>query len=138
MARMGLFSLLFGNRNPSAVQPPAPVPLDALEDVKDRILAACQSHGDWGEQAKAKIAAKAKEIFYMTLAARDLLRASSLDRDDVANISILLERMSAAESELVPALDALDADARDLRRDLEKAFRPCRDGIRQRLGRQEG
>ena len=112
--------------------------IDALEDVKDRILLACRSHGDWSDQAKAKIAAKAKEIFYMTLAARDLLRASSLGRDDVANIGILLERMSAAEGELASALDALDADARDLRRDLEKAFRPCDDGIRQRLSRQDG
>ena len=129
---MGLFSFLFGPRRPVAAQPPAPVPLDALEDVKDRILLACRSHSDWGDQAKAKIAAKAKEIFYMTLAARDLLRASSLGRDDVANIGILLERMSAAEGELASALDALDADARDLRRDLEKAFRPCDDGIRQR------
>ena len=134
---MGLFDFLFGRGNPPAAQPPAPVPIDALEEVKDRILAACASH-DWGEQAKAKIAAKAKEIFYMTLAARDLLRASRLDRDDVANIGILLERMSAAESELVSALDALDADARDLRRDLERTVRPCNDAIRQRLGRQDG
>jgi hypothetical protein len=137
MARMGLFSFLFG-RSPVVAQPPAPVPIDALEDVKDRIIAACKSHDEWGDQAKAKIAAKAKEIFYMTLAARDFLRASSLDRDDVANIGILLERMSAAEGELVSALDALDVDARDLRRDLEKAFRPCDDGIRQRLSRQDG
>jgi hypothetical protein len=135
---MGLFAFLFGNRNPAAAQPQAPVPLDALEDVKDRILAACGSHADWSGHAKAKIAAKAKEIFYMTLAARDLLRASHLGRDDVANIKILLERMSVAESEIVPALDALGADARDLRRDLEQAFQPCRDAIRQRLGRQDG
>ncbi len=119
-------------------RPQAPVPIDALEDVKDRIIGACESHGDWGEQAKAKIAAKAKEIFYMTLAARDLLRANSLDRDDVVNVGILLERMSAAEGELASALDALDADARDLRRELEKAFRPCNEGIRQRLRRQDG
>jgi hypothetical protein len=135
---MGLFAFLFGSRNPAAARPPAPVPLDALEDVKDRILAACGSHEGWGEQTRAKIAAKAKEIFYMTLAARDLLRASSLGREDVANINILLERMSAAEGQLVSALDALDADARDLRRDLEKVFRPCSEGIRERLGRQEG
>jgi hypothetical protein len=135
---MGLFAFLFGSRNPAAAPPPAPVPLDALEEVKDRIIAACGSHGDWGEHVKAKIAAKAKEIFYMTLAARDLLRASSLGRDDVANIDILLDRMSAAESELVLTLDVLGVDARDLRRDLEKAFRPCRDGILQRLGRQDG
>ena len=135
---MGLFAFLFGNRNSAVAPPPAPVPLDALEEVKDRILAACGSHADWSAHAKAKIAAKAKEIFYMTLAARDLLRASHLGPEDIANINILLERMSAAESELVPALDALDADARDLRRDLEKALQPCRDGIRQRLGRQDG
>jgi hypothetical protein len=135
---MGLFAFLFGNRNPSAAPPPAPVPLDALEDVKDRILAACGSHADWNGHAKAKIAAKAKEIFFMTLAARDLLRASQLRHDDVANIKILLERMSVAESELVPALDALGADARDLRRDLVKAFQPCRDGILKRLGLQDG
>ena len=135
---MGLFDFLFGHRNPPVAGPLAPVPIDALEDLKDRIIAACGSHGDWGDQAKAKIAAKAKEVFYMTLAARDLLRASSLDRDDVINIGILLERMSAAEGELASALDALDADARDLRRDLEKAFRPCNDGIRQRLRRQDG
>jgi hypothetical protein len=135
---MGLLAFLFGHRNSTAGQPPTPVPLDALEEVKDRILAACGSHNDWGAQARAKIAAKAKEIFYMTLAARDLLRASSLDHNDIANINILLERMSAAESELVAALDLLDADARDLRRDLEKAFPPCEDAIRRRLKRQDG
>jgi len=135
---MGLFAFLFGNRNPATAPPPAPVPLDALEEVKDRILAACGSHADWSGHAKAKIAAKAKEIFFITLAARDLLRASNLGHDDVANVKILLERMSAAESELVPALDALGADARDLRRDLVKAFQPCRDGILKRLGLQDG
>ena len=134
---MGLFALLFGSRTPTAA-PPRPVPIDALEEVKDRILAACEQRGDWGEQARAKIAAKAKEIFYMTLAARDLLRASSLGPDDIANIDILLDRMTAAERELVLTLDALDADARDLRRALEKAFQPCNAAIRQRLGRQDG
>jgi acyl-homoserine lactone acylase PvdQ len=135
---MGLFSFLFGSRSPDAAQPRPPVPLDALEEVKDRIVAACEARSDWNAQTKIRIAAKARETFYMTLAARDLLRASSLDRDDVANIGILLERMAAAESELASSLDALGADARDLRRDLEKAFRPCNDGIRQRLGLQDG
>lgn len=134
---MGLFEFLFGRRTPP-VAPLPPVPLDALEEVKDRILAACESRSDWGEHVRARIAAKAKEIFYMTLAARDLLRASSLGRDDVANIHILLERMTAAESELASKLDALDADARDLRRALEKAFQHCSDAIRRRLGRQDG
>jgi len=134
---MGLFAFLFGPRTPTAAAP-RPVPIDALEEVKDRILAACESRSDWGEHTKAKIAAKAKEVFFMTLAARDLLRASSLGRDDIANIGILLERMTVAESELASALDTLDADARDLRRALEKAFQPCNAAIRQRLGRQDG
>ncbi|HTW36388.1 MAG TPA: hypothetical protein VMD53_17335 [Rhizomicrobium sp.] len=134
---MGLFVFLFGRQNPVAA-PPAPVAIDALAEVKDRIIAACELRGDWGDQTKAKLATKAREIFYMTLAARDLLRASRLDRNDIANIDILLQRMSAAENELVSAPDALDTDARGLQRDLEKAFQPCRAAIRLRLSRQDG
>ena len=135
---MGLLAFLFGGRKPAAPRPRTPVPLDALEDVKDRILATCAARSEWGEHTRARIASKAKEAFYMTLAARDLLRASSLDRNDVANVTILLDRIDAARAELVASLDALDADARDLRRDLEKALQPCSEAIRQRLPRQDG
>jgi hypothetical protein len=135
---MGLLTFLFGDRKATTVRPAAPIPLDALEEIKDRILAACETRSDWDQRERARIAAKAKEVFYMTLAARDLLRASRLESNDVTNIGILLDRTDAARADLVASLDALDADARDLRRDLEKALQPCSEAIRQRLPRQAG
>jgi hypothetical protein len=134
---MGLFAFLFGNPKPAAAAPPL-VPLDALEDVKDKIVAASGTRSDWSEQVRARIAAKAKEVFYMTLAARDFLHASSLDRGDIENVRILAERMTAAADELVSTLNTLGPEARDLRRELEKALRPCSEAIRQRLLRQDG
>jgi hypothetical protein len=137
---MGLFGYLFGSK-PGAValrDPPAAVSIDALEEVKDRIVAACQTRADWSQHARQQIAGRAKEIFYMMLAARDLLQAMSLAKSDLENISILIAKASTAEEELALLLDSLGPDARDLRRDLDKAFAPTRDDIRARLSRYEG
>jgi hypothetical protein len=136
---MGLFANLFGGKaRGDASRTPPPVPLDALEELKDRIVSDCAMRADWSQHARTQIADRAKEIFYLTLAARDLLRASRLERSDLENIAILVEKASSAENELAALLDPLGADARDLRRDLAKAFAPCREAILQQLPRQEG
>lgn len=137
---MGLFAYLFGAR-PEARAPRAPLPavsIDALEDVKDRIVAVCQSRAEWSQDTRVQIAGRAKEVFYMMLAARDLLQASSLTKNDLENIGILIGKASAAEEGLAFALDTLGSDARDLRRDLDRVFAPSHDEMRARLARYEG
>ena len=136
---MGLFANLFGGKaRGDASRTPPPVPLDALEEVKDRIVSDCAMRADWSQHSRTLIADRAKEIFYLTLAARDLLRANKLERSDLENIAVLMEKASAAENHLAALLDPLGADARDLRRDLAKALEPCREAILLHLPRQDG
>ena len=136
---MGLFANLFGGKGrENSARTPAAVPLDALEEVKDRIVADCARRADWSQHARIQIADRAKEIFYLTLAARDLLRANKLEQSDLETIAILIEKASAAENHLAVLLDPLGADARDLRRDLARALEPCREAVLLHLPRQDG
>ncbi|HUO93622.1 MAG TPA: hypothetical protein VMU22_11895 [Rhizomicrobium sp.] len=136
---MGLFGNLFGSKaRTDAARMLTSVPLDALEEVKDRILSDCARRADWSQHARILIADRAKEVFYLILAARDLLRANRLERSDLDNIAILVEKATAAEEQLAAQLDPLGPDARDLRRELAKAFAPCREAIVQLLPRQDG
>jgi hypothetical protein len=137
---MRLFAYLFGSKSqPDGLRKPPPVvSIDAIEELKDRIVAACQTRADWSQHARVQIAGRAKEIFYMLLAARDLLQASSLAKSDLENIAILIEKASTAEEQLAAVLDMLGPDGRDLRRDLDKVFVPSRDAIRECLSRYDG
>jgi hypothetical protein len=108
-------------------------PLAQIEVLANRIAAAIESRTDLDAAVKASWCSDAKELFYVVLAASDLLRDGRAVADSVIGARSLLDRVDSGEARLASELSALGSQGQSLRQELETALASWRDLVRERL-----
>jgi hypothetical protein len=136
MARLVSFiRWLRGGARPASATSPEPsppdVPLAAMEAARSRIAEAIAARNELDAATKASAAANIKGLYYMVLAARDLVRND--DTEAAAQVRLLLERASSGTASFAQDLRGLGEEGHGLARDLETAFAACREAIAARL-----
>jgi hypothetical protein len=110
-----------------------PAHLVALEEAKDRILAALEQRSDLAGETRESLRSQTKELYYTMVAASDLLRAEPVDAVTSNLVRPLLDSADYAAAELASDLGALGAEGKRLEEVLETAVRACRDSLVARL-----
>ena len=101
-------------------------PIQALEELKDKIIAAFRGHNNLGQNVIDMWCGDARELYFTVLAARDLLQK---DPSDTAGASGLLAAASSHSQRVASELRTLGSSEAGLEEELHQAFRACHDEL---------
>ena len=105
-------------------------PFQLFEDLKDRIIAAFRNHVGLYKDAIGMWCGDARELYYSTLLARDLLRRES---PDTASASGVLAAASSYCGRVASELRALGPAGIELEQELLRIFQVCHDELSARI-----
>jgi len=103
-----------------------PNALEALEVLKDRIIAAFRASSDPEQNAINMWCGDARELYFSVLAARNLLQK---DPPDAAGASGLLAAASSHSQQVASELRTLGSTGTELEEKLHEVFRACHDEL---------
>lgn len=101
-------------------------PFQLFEDLKDRIIAAFRNHEGRYKDAIGMWCGDARELYYSTLLARDLLRRES---PDTVSASGVLAAASSYCGQVASELRALGSAGTELEQELHRIFQACHDAL---------
>lgn len=107
-------------------------PFQRLEELKERIIAVFRSREGLDKDAIGMWCGDAKELYYSTLLARDLLRR---EPPDMASAGGVLAAASSRCGQVASELRALGPEGMELEQDLCQIFQACHDVLSARIPR---
>ena len=105
-------------------------PFQLFEELKDRIIAAFRNHEGPYKDAIGMWCGDAKELYYSTLLARDLLRRQSPDTTSASGVLVVA---SSHCGRVASELRALGPVGMELEQELHSTFQACHDELSARL-----